>query len=544
MQGPHARAVSCPLCNEKFFPASLPFHQKQCEKRRAKRRVNCPYCKIEVSQKDLPDHIKVCPKGAAAAASSGRDRSRGPSGGGDGGGGGGGAAHSSCQGPAGQANFDAEVLEDGRMRCIYCGRYFGPDRIDKHQEICGKLKNARPAGVDGQPTQNGRRVFNSQAQRVEGGVGRVFVTPEQYKAQQEKKSKFLADQRARKSKSTWRHQHAQFQEVCRAGRDDDEDPRPSTGYSQPPRAASGGPGRPRTGTAASTPRRQASSPSSSRGGDGKVPCPYCQRRFEPSVADRHIPICANVQNRPKPPPSPGGSYRYGEDSADEAGEPSSPSSVPGSAKSVGGGNASRRTAGGSDARRLPPRGGQPRKKSTPRGGVAGSSSGAGASGTSMSGDGANSPCRLPSLPGTPTRERPGTSAAGPGAQAARSLRKDVTQRLPGGGGRRLASSHSEGSLQGTARAGQQQSRAYQPEQTQLPYETEEVEVASAAQPPQQRLQPASAAGRLGLRRSAMLFRLLSHVPREALERELTDSGVEASHLDEDGLIEAIFEKLA
>lgn len=34
-----------------------------------------------------------------------------------------------------------------------------------------------------------------------------------------------------------------------------------------------------------------------------VQCPYCGRRFNQIAADRHIPICKNTINRPKPPPS-------------------------------------------------------------------------------------------------------------------------------------------------------------------------------------------------------------------------------------------------
>lgn len=102
MPGPEARAVPCPLCNEKFFPAarlerrslkafdpeaSLKFHVKQCEKKRATRIVNCPYCKIEVSQLHLKEHIaklgctfttdeepkraRNCPKCASSLAISG-----------------------------------------------------------------------------------------------------------------------------------------------------------------------------------------------------------------------------------------------------------------------------------------------------------------------------------------------------------------------------------------------------------------------------------------------------------------------------------------
>lgn len=33
-----------------------------------------------------------------------------------------------------------------------------------------------------------------------------------------------------------------------------------------------------------------------------VECQYCYRRYSPGVADRHIPKCKDMINRPKPPP--------------------------------------------------------------------------------------------------------------------------------------------------------------------------------------------------------------------------------------------------
>ena len=32
-------------------------------------------------------------------------------------------------------------------------------------------------------------------------------------------------------------------------------------------------------------------------------CQYCQRRFNLQAAERHIPICQNIQHKAKPPPS-------------------------------------------------------------------------------------------------------------------------------------------------------------------------------------------------------------------------------------------------
>jgi hypothetical protein len=34
-----------------------------------------------------------------------------------------------------------------------------------------------------------------------------------------------------------------------------------------------------------------------------VQCPHCGRNYAPNVAERHIPKCVNIQNKPKPPPN-------------------------------------------------------------------------------------------------------------------------------------------------------------------------------------------------------------------------------------------------
>jgi len=36
--------------------------------------------------------------------------------------------------------------------------------------------------------------------------------------------------------------------------------------------------------------------------DTRVECPYCERRFAETVAERHIPKCRDTVNRPKPAP--------------------------------------------------------------------------------------------------------------------------------------------------------------------------------------------------------------------------------------------------
>eukprot|EP00929_Paragymnodinium_shiwhaense_P085233 TRINITY_DN4566_c0_g1_i2.p1 TRINITY_DN4566_c0_g1~~TRINITY_DN4566_c0_g1_i2.p1 ORF type:complete len:479 (+),score=89.12 TRINITY_DN4566_c0_g1_i2:205-1641(+) len=474
---PHGRAVACPLCNEKFFPASLPFHQKQCEKRRAKRIVECPYCKIEVVQLQLAEHVKKCPKGRGRQVGGGSTQRGGGSHGSTAGGRRGQSVEPNNYGPG---NFEPDVMDDGRMRCIYCGRYFTDDRIDKHQGICGKLKSARPVGVDGQPTQNGRKVFNSKAQRVEGG-GSAFMTPQQYQRFQEQQAKEAeADRRRKHAKAgKWRREHEQFQEACRAGRGDDED-------CPPPPARH-----------PATPMRNQNQHA------GKIQCHHCGRYFDEAAADRHIPICANVQNRPKPPPSPGPGTRNA--NYDAYSEPSySPA---------------RSTTGRTPSRQ----GGRPPGSPAPRQAARTAPDGFGHSRSSSSSN-------LPQVGDSPTRGAPRDyTPSGGGARAARTLRQ-------GGDSGRLPGVDSPGS---TMRSGERDRTLRPPRPDDARQRADSVGRASVDSQG-----GGNSMARIGLRRSAMLYRLLSHVPREALERELADGGVSVEDKDEEGLIEAILAQLA
>ncbi len=35
-----------------------------------------------------------------------------------------------------------------------------------------------------------------------------------------------------------------------------------------------------------------------------IQCPHCRRNFAPKAAERHIPKCVDIQNKPRPPPGP------------------------------------------------------------------------------------------------------------------------------------------------------------------------------------------------------------------------------------------------
>ena len=47
---------------------------------------------------------------------------------------------------------------------------------------------------------------------------------------------------------------------------------------------------------------RASTPSKLRTASEFVQCQYCTRHFDPKAAERHIPICKDIVNKPKPPP--------------------------------------------------------------------------------------------------------------------------------------------------------------------------------------------------------------------------------------------------
>lgn len=380
----------------------------------------------------------------------------------------------------GPAQFDPEVLEDGRMRCIYCGRFFNPDRIDKHQAICGKLKSARPKGVDGQPTQTEAKVFDAAAQRT--GKGSAFVSPEQYQRRQQQRMAAVKAMRKTAAATSWRRQHAEFQAACHAGRDDG-----SFASTSPPAPA----------------------PPGSRG--GLVPCPHCSRQFEPNAAERHIPICAKVLNRPRPPPTP-------------AKNPPTPASkaswhCPPTQSAA----AAWRQSPAASARHA-------------------MTASVDSLGTLDSAGNSRPPTGREFSPQRSTGSSHGRTTGGAGLNAARSLRQrqqpaespppppppPVAERRPRS--ERRASPAMRQEFQDAARP----QSMVELNQTVKKEDTFRPPVAATA----------SATQRMGLRRSALLYRLLSQLPAEALAQELGSCGVDAGSLDQEEMIEALAEQLA
>eukprot|EP00659_Diplonema_papillatum_P005473 gene5473-8334_t len=211
-------------------------------------------------------------------------------------------------GPGKDAELPARVSEAGleeqehraeneeREACGECGRLFAVDRVAKHEEICKKsaAKSRQRAAVL-QAKRGSRPAEQPKAGGgdADGGAGEPKRTP-------------------RKNATSWRHQTSALREGLRNGR------KPAA---TPPNPANDGNANNKAGVAV-------------KKVDDRVPCPYCGRRFAERSAQRHIPVCAGVDARPRnvnagdpalgpkrptdkerPAPSPAGDAKKGADPA-------------------------------------------------------------------------------------------------------------------------------------------------------------------------------------------------------------------------------------
>lgn len=138
--------------------------------------------------------------------------------------------------------------------CRLCNRKFAGDRLDRHMVICQKTKSKT------------RKIFDSSKQRmIEGADSKAIAA-----------SMKNNPPNSKKQTGSWRQQHEDFIRSIRAAK-------------QVTKHMAAG------GKASDLPP-----PPPSLNPD-YVHCQYCDRRFNPEVAQRHIPKCATTMNRPKPP---------------------------------------------------------------------------------------------------------------------------------------------------------------------------------------------------------------------------------------------------
>ncbi|KAM6133292.1 zinc finger C2HC domain-containing protein 1C [Phoenicopterus ruber ruber] len=161
-------------------------------------------------------------------------------------------------------HLSAEVLymqaasagEQGELgQCSFCGRKFLCTRLEKHTSICSKSQGSK------------RKVFDSSKARARG------TELEQY--QQWKSSE--RPQNKPPIRNNWRQKHEVFIQTLRQAR-------------QVQQVLSKG------GKVSDLPLLPPIE------NPDYVACPYCRRRFAPQAAERHIPKCKTIKNRPSRPP--------------------------------------------------------------------------------------------------------------------------------------------------------------------------------------------------------------------------------------------------
>ncbi|NXQ18643.1 ZC21C protein, partial [Peucedramus taeniatus] len=153
-----------------------------------------------------------------------------------------------------QTASDAEQEEFGQ--CSFCKRKFLCSRLEKHMSICGKNQDSK------------RKVFDSSKARARG------TELEQYQQQKNSRS---PQSKTPPRKNNWKQKHEALIHIMSQARQVEQ-------ILTKGRNVSGLP-----------PLPPIENPD-------YVACTYCGRKFAPRVAERHIPKCKNIRNRPPPPP--------------------------------------------------------------------------------------------------------------------------------------------------------------------------------------------------------------------------------------------------
>ncbi|XP_053835146.1 zinc finger C2HC domain-containing protein 1C [Vidua macroura] len=148
------------------------------------------------------------------------------------------------------------VEQEGFGQCSFCKRTFLCARLEKHMTICGKNQDSK------------RKVFDSSKARARG------TELEQY---QQQKSSRSPQSKTPPRKNNWKQKHEALIHIMSQARQVEQ-------ILTKGRKVSGLP------------------PLPPMENQDYVACTYCGRKFAPRVAERHIPKCKNIRNRPPPPP--------------------------------------------------------------------------------------------------------------------------------------------------------------------------------------------------------------------------------------------------
>ncbi|KXJ24798.1 zinc finger C2HC domain-containing protein 1C [Exaiptasia diaphana] len=141
-----------------------------------------------------------------------------------------------------QAAQNDEAVSLDLTPCTICGRKFATERLGRHAKICNKNSKTK------------RKAFDVQKQRVSGMEHAKYVLTGDYKKEPPKPKK-----------ADWRVQHENFIKTIRYAKGASNEPPPVIENPH------------------------------------YVACPYCERKFNPETAERHIPRCKDIKSRPAPP---------------------------------------------------------------------------------------------------------------------------------------------------------------------------------------------------------------------------------------------------
>ena len=251
---PPSDLVKCQNCQRTFFPEKLTVHQKICKPgkplQRTKKGQNQKYQPPKPGKKKKwappPEEKKI---GMNHSFEQDQDANEDP------------FENQNAQPsstfypPAEEPLADAN---DDRIPCSICGRKFFPDRIEKHENVCVNQKK--------------RKKFDTKAHRIvdesQKQYGRKKKTPE-------KRKKGGGEPMPGEKVPKWKKQSESLKQAMKMNRKIKQV------------ADSGG-----------DIRQLPTMPSAN---DDYVECQYCYRRFSEEVAERHIPNCKKIINRPKPP---------------------------------------------------------------------------------------------------------------------------------------------------------------------------------------------------------------------------------------------------
>ncbi|XP_055989757.1 zinc finger C2HC domain-containing protein 1C [Sorex fumeus] len=164
-------------------------------------------------------------------------------------------SNSSLSRASDSSSSDCSTREPELGECIHCGRRFLLPRLERHSNICSRMQASK------------RKVFDSSRARAKGTELEEYLNWKGSAA-------FVKAEPP--PKSNWRQKHESFIRTLRQAREIQQVIAKGGKPSELP------------------PIPPAENPD-------YVQCPHCSRHFAPKVAERHVPKCKTIKNRPPPP---------------------------------------------------------------------------------------------------------------------------------------------------------------------------------------------------------------------------------------------------